>query len=66
MDTRTFAIQLLSSRPEIANTPMGQQFLRILQTGDIQAGQQMAQNLCASRGLTPEQAVNMARSTFNL
>lgn len=55
-----FAMLMLQRNPQIANTPQGQQFLRILQTGDAQAGAQMAQNICGSIGKTPQQAAQEA------
>lgn len=60
------ALTLLQRNPDKAQTPMGQQLLRILQSGDSQAGAQMAQNICSSRGLTPQQALQQAINGMGL
>ena len=66
MDYKTFALMLLQRQPQIANSPMGQQFIKILQTGNVQAGQQMAQNICQAYGVTLDQALGMAKQQFNV
>lgn len=66
VDINALAANLLRRNPNVANSPMGQQFLKILQTGDSAAGMAMAQNLCTSMGVTPEKAVEMAKRSFNL
>lgn len=58
------AIQKLQSSPEIANSPQGQEFLTILQSGDVARGQQMADNFCKSYGVTREQAIQQASQHF--
>lgn len=57
-------MMILQNNPKIMNSPQGQQFLKILQTGDVQAGQQMAQNLCQSYGISPEQALAQSMQFF--
>lgn len=61
-----FAMLLLQKNPKVANSPQGQQFLEILKSGDVEAGQKMAQNFCNSYGVTPEEGVNQARKFFNI
>ena len=61
-NTMQFAMMMLQRNPQIANTPQGRQFMQILQSGDAQAGAQMAQNICGSMGKTPQQA---AQEAFN-
>ena len=46
--------EILQSNPKIANTPQGQEFMRILQTGDVEAGKAMADNLCRNLGTTQQ------------
>ena len=61
MDALTqFAINAIQRNPQVANTPQGQQFLQILQSGNVQAGQAMASNIVNSWGLTPQQAIQNA------
>lgn len=64
-DIRQIAMAMLQSNPQIANSPQGREFARILQTGDVAAGQQMANNLCQTMGKTPQQAQeDIQRSNF--
>lgn len=66
MNLKQIAIEALKRRQDIANTPQGQQFLQILQSGDDAKGQQMAQNICQSYGMSEEDAVNKVRQFFNI
>lgn len=66
MDLKQIAIEALKRRQDIANTPQGQQFLQILQSGDDAKGRQMAQNICQSYGMSEEDAVNKVRQFFNI
>lgn len=59
-----FAMALLQRNPKIANSPQGQQFMQILKSGDVAAGQQMARNYCNSYGVTPEEGYNQALNFF--
>ena len=45
MNPTEFAINLLARNKNVANSPLGTQFLHILQTGDEKAGIAMAQNI---------------------
>lgn len=61
-----FALQQMQRNPNIANTPMGQQFMRVLQSGDQNAGIQMANNILNSAGVSREQGIQQARSMFHI
>lgn len=61
-----FALNQLKQKPEIANSPMGQEFINILQSGNDQAGIELANNLLKSYGLTREQAIQQARNGFHI
>ena len=41
-----FAMNMLKQNPNIARNPQAQAMLQVLQSGDAQKGQQIAQNLC--------------------
>ena len=58
------ALGMISKNPQIANNPNAQEMINVIQSGDFQRGQQIAQNLCQSNGITPEEAVKQARSFF--
>ena len=66
MSPFNMAVMMLQNNPKIANSPMGLQFVDILKTGNVEAGKQMAQNICASMGVSPEQAFEMAKKSFNM
>lgn len=65
-DLRQIAIQALQRNQQIANSPQGRQFMQILQSGDVAAGQQMAQNLCQSYGISQEDAIRQTAKFFNI
>lgn len=48
---------IMQANPNLARTPQGQQFMQILQSGDVNACQQMGMNICNSYGLNPQQAL---------
>lgn len=65
-DLRQIAMQALQRNPQIANSPQGQQFMQILQSGDIAAGQQMAQNMCQAYGISEQDAIKQVAQHFNI
>lgn len=65
-DLTQIALEALRRNPNVANSPQGQQFMQILQSGDTQKGIEMAQNICQSYGTTPEEALKKAKGFFNL
>lgn len=66
MDFKQVAIQALKRRPDIANSPQGQEFLNILESGDDARGLKMAQNYCQSYGVSEQEAVQKVRQFFNI
>lgn len=64
MSLPQIALGLLQQNPQLANSPQGQQFMQILQSGDAKAGEQMAMNICNSYGVTPQQALMSAINFF--
>lgn len=42
----------LRNNPNIANNPQAQNYIQILQSGNAQAGQQIAENLLKTYGMT--------------
>ena len=59
-----FTLGMISKNPQIANNPNAQEMINVIQSGDFQRGQQIAQNLCQSNGVTTEEAVRQARGFF--
>ena len=62
---RDIALQMIQNNPNVANNPRAQEMIAIIQNGDAQKGQELAQNLCATYGETPEQAIAKAKRFFN-
>ena len=60
------AIQMLRSRPDIAGNPRAQEMLRIIQEGDIERGEEVANNLLSNYGMTKQQGIEAARRFFGL
>lgn len=48
------------------NNPMAQNYIGVIQSGDAQKGQQLAENICKSYGVTPQQAIQQAKQFFNI
>lgn len=65
-DMQKLALLLLQKNPQIAQTPMGQQFAQALQSGDVSKLEQMGQNICNSNGVSQEEAYGRAKQFFNL
>lgn len=61
-----FAMNMMANNPAIANNPRNKELFEAIQSGDAQRGQQIAQNLCDSYGVTPEQAVEQAKKHFGI
>lgn len=65
-DPRQMAMNLISQNPNIANNPNAQEFIKVIQNGDSERGQQIADNLCQSYGMTRDEALKSAKSFFRL
>lgn len=60
-----FLQNAMRQNPNIANNPQAQNYLSILQSGDSQKGQQIAENLLKTYGMTKEQGLNQVRQFFH-
>lgn len=65
-DMRTFALNLLSQNLNVRSNPQMQEMLQVIQSGDSVRGQQIAQNLCNTYGISKEDALSNARTFFHL
>lgn len=65
MNPQQMAQRILQNNPQaqqyFQNNPQAQQYLQILLDGDAQRGQELAQNLCKSYGISPEQGIQQAQ-----
>lgn len=66
IDPRQMAMNLISQNPAIANNPQAQEYLKVIQSGDAQRGQEIAENLCQTYGVSREDAISQAKRFFNL
>lgn len=67
-NTYAIILKALQARPDILNSPRGQEFARILQSGDEKAGIAMANNLRNSYGISDQDtasALSQVKSYFN-
>lgn len=53
-----WAKQILDQHPEVANTPMAQNFRQFLDNRDDAKGIEMANNILESNGMTKDSALN--------
>lgn len=58
-------IGIVEHSPQFVNNPNARQMLECIKNNDSVGGQKIAENLCESYGLTPQQAVDQARKFFH-
>lgn len=63
---RNFALGLIQRNPQVANNPQAQEYLGVIQSGDNKKGEEIANNICKSYGVTPQEALEMARQFFKI
>lgn len=62
-----FAQRLVqSNQNNLPNTPWRDSAINAIMSGDAQAGQQIANNIMQSMGMTKEQMMEQAKKQFNL
>lgn len=61
-----FVQNVVRNNPQLQSNPQAQQMLNVIMSGDSARGQQIAQNLCKSMGITPEDVVANAKRFFNM
>lgn len=60
------AMNLISQNPNIANNPQAQNLIQVIQNGNSEEGQKIAQNLCQTYGISPEDAIKQAKQFFHI
>lgn len=69
MPNQNGMLQLLLSRlqqnPNFKNNPEAQEMLNVILTGDSKRGEEIANQILQSNGVSREEGVNMARSYFS-
>nr|DAH20411.1 MAG TPA: Coenzyme PQQ synthesis protein D [Bacteriophage sp.] len=66
INIQQFAMNLLQNNPNIAKNPQAQEMLKVIQNGDSQRGQMIAENLCKTYGITKEDALAQAKRFFHI
>lgn len=61
-----FAMNLINSSPAVRNNPQMRELIGVIESGDAQRGQQIAENLCKTYGMSKEQAIQAARGYFHI
>lgn len=61
-----FAFNMLAKNPQVSQNPQAQSMINVIKNGDNEKGKQIAQNLCDTYGVTPEQAINQAMAYFKI
>lgn len=60
-----FIMNMVRNNPNIANNPQAQEYLNILESGDSAKGEEIANNLCQTYGVSKDEALKQAQSFFN-
>ena len=60
-----FFQSMIQNNPGIQNNPMAQNFIGIMQSGDVKRGEAMANNILSTYGITKDQAMNQVRQFFH-
>lgn len=60
-----FLMSQIQQNPNIANNPQAQSYIQIIQSGDQKKGEEIAQNLLKSYGMTKEQGMAQAKRFFH-
>lgn len=65
-DPAKFAMQMIQNNPQVMNNPMAKEYLQIIQNGDSVKGQEVANNILKTYGMTKEQALGQAAQFFHI
>ena len=63
---KNMAMNMIAQNPNVVNNPNAQELINVIQSGDNQRGSQIAQNLCNTYGVIPEEAMQQAKQFFKL
>lgn len=66
MNLQQLVMNLIRNNPNVANNPQAQEMLKVIQNGDSQRGQMIAENLCKTYGITKEDALSKAKQFFHI
>ncbi len=66
MNMQNIAMNIIQRNPQIANNPNAQNLLNVIQSGDQKRGEEIANNLCETYGISREDALQKAKRFFNI
>lgn len=66
INPKQFALDLIRRNPNISSNPNAQGMINVIQSGDEEQGKRFAENLCATYGVSKEQALEDARRFFHI
>lgn len=66
MSIQDLISNLINNNPNIQNNPQAKEYLDVIQHNDSARGQQIAENLCKTYGVSTEEAVNRAKQFFGI
>lgn len=55
---------LVRQRPDLQQNPMTQEMIKVIQSGDSKRGEEIANNICQSYGMSREEATQQAQQMF--
>lgn len=61
-----FALSMIERNPNIKNNPQAQTMIDAIRTGDNVRGEQIANNICQSYGVSKDDAISRAKSFFGV
>lgn len=66
LDLQGFAMELINKNPNVASNPQAQALLSVIQSGDAKKGEAIANNICASMGISQQDAIRQAKNFFHI
>lgn len=59
-------VSMIKANPAIADNPQAQAYLDVLESGDGAKGEELANNLLETYGMTKDQALQQAKAFFHI
>lgn len=63
---KDFALMMISRNPRVANNPQFKRMIDVIQNGNDEQGQQIAENICKTYGVSKEDALTDAKRFFGI
>ena len=63
---KDFALMMISRNPRVANNPQFKQMIDVIQNGNDEQGQQIAENICKTYGVSKEDTLTDAKRFFGI